>query len=357
MRKNIFCISLSLLITLLVCEISYRFYEFYFYRRQLRKLDEIIIESLPNEPILQYKLKPNTSFLHVNKILYKINSQGLRDYEFSSYMNKNTYRVIILGDSYTFGWKVDIENIFPKILETLLNQDGYSAQVINAGVYGYNTQLEVLFFKKYLLQYNPNLVIIAFFPNDTQTQGAVPMHPFYRHCESYYHSWFIEFIKSRINRFINRDKKNNPDCRGKEGDFYPIKVRLANPCEVPIEEAFSDTFFGYRRFKESLGEIKKLSDEKKFDLCLLILPDFAKNFNDYIQKNINEKVKEYSESIGIEAIDLYKYFKDKNNLELQLLEFADTHPNKIAHRILGDKLFLELKNLPKIKCNLDNFRR
>ncbi len=167
MKKNILILFFSILITLFFCEIAYRFYEFYFYKRQLRKLDKFILEPLPNEPILQFKLKSNGFLLWQSKITYRINSHGFRDYEFPVEKNKGLYRIIILGDSYTFGWGLNIEDTYPKVLESLFRNDGYAVYVINAGVYGYNTQQESLFFKKELLKYNPNLVIIGFVSNDT----------------------------------------------------------------------------------------------------------------------------------------------------------------------------------------------
>jgi lysophospholipase L1-like esterase len=354
--KNIFVLFLSIFITLLVCEISYRFYEFYFYKRQLKKLDKFILQPLPNEPILQFKLESHSSFLWNKKILYQMNSYGLRDNEFSL-DKKNTYRIIILGDSYTFGWGVPIENTYPKVLESLLKEKIYPIQVINAGIFGYNTQQEVLFFKKELLKLKPDLVIIGFFIlNDTLPQGAIPMHPFAKHYESYWHSWFIEFIKSRINRFINRKIANDTGCRAKQGDFYPIKVKIANPCEIPDEEKFQDNFLGWKRCKEALYEIKQLSVKDNFGLYLIILPDFSRDFVNYKLAPMHKKVKEYAESIGIEASDFYQYFKGMNNIQLQNLEFKDGHPNNDGHRIIAEGLFLELKELIKAKDGLNRFR-
>lgn len=354
--KNIFLLSFSLLLLLLLCEISYRFYEFYFYKRQLRKLDQSILEPLPNEPLLQYKLKPNGRFLLADKILYKINSHGLRDYDFPLDKGKS-YRIIILGDSNTFGWGVELENTYPKILETLLRERRINAQVINAGIYGYNTQQEALFLRKEILKLSPDLVIVAFLANDTVAQGVVPMHPFVKHCESYYHLWFFEFLKSRINRAINKDNKNKIGYNEREADFYPLKVKLANP-NVSYEEAFSDNFLGWRKCKESLLDIKRSSKEKEFDLYLIILPIFNEDFVNYRLTWIHEKVRLYSESIGIQTSDFYRYFRNLDNASLQNLEINDKgHPNALGHKIIAEKLFFELENIPRIKSNLDKFRR
>ena len=73
----------------------------------------------------------------------KINSHGLRDYEYPLTKPPGTYRIIMLGDSTTFGWGVRLEDTAAKILERKLNEArsaGYKRfEVINAGVGNYDT--------------------------------------------------------------------------------------------------------------------------------------------------------------------------------------------------------------------------
>ncbi len=349
--KNIFISIIFLFIAIFLCEISYRIYEFHFYKRQLRKLDRFVLEPLPNEPILQFKLKPKGFFLWHENSPFKINSYGFRDYEYDL-ANKNDYRIIILGDSYTFGWGVKMEKTFPKVLESSLKKQGYSVQVVNAGIYGYNTQQEVLFFEKELLKYKPDLVIISFVLNDTRPQGTVPMHPFTKNYESYFHSWFLEFIKLRVNRLIN--KREHVGDTWKSGDFYPLKVKIGNPY-LRNEDAFEDDFLGWRRCKESLSEIKKLSEQNRFILYLIILPSFNESFINYRPLWIHEKVKKFAQNEGIIFSDFYRYFARKNYLEFQNLELNDDHPNEIAHQIIGERLSIELENLSSVKEGLKRY--
>ena len=46
-----------------------------------------------------------------------INSKSLRDYEYAYTKPKDVYRILVLGDSFTFGWGVPFENTFSKVLE------------------------------------------------------------------------------------------------------------------------------------------------------------------------------------------------------------------------------------------------
>ena len=65
-----------------------------------------------------------------------INSQKLRDREFSFKKPDGMTRILMLGDSLTFGWGVNIEDTTSKILEKSLGQQlgKNNVEVINAGV-------------------------------------------------------------------------------------------------------------------------------------------------------------------------------------------------------------------------------
>lgn len=105
--------------------------------------------------------KFRTAFWNVT---YKINSLGLRDKEYYPKKPDNTYRILILGDSFTEGWGVEQEQSYPKQLEQMLKEKvtGKKVEVINAGVASYSPVLEYLYLKEKGLQLNPDLVILAF---------------------------------------------------------------------------------------------------------------------------------------------------------------------------------------------------
>jgi len=66
-----------------------------------------------------------------------ISSGGLRDREYSYAKPDNTRRVLCLGDSFTFGYGVEWDETFAKVLEERLDHDktgGTRWQVLNAGV-------------------------------------------------------------------------------------------------------------------------------------------------------------------------------------------------------------------------------
>jgi lysophospholipase L1-like esterase len=95
------------------------------------------------------------------------NSKGLRDEEYPYQKPEGTYRILVLGDSYTYGGSVQQYEAFPEILESLFKRHG-SFEVINAGVIGYGITQETLYYETEGYKYEPDLVMLVFFHNDLE---------------------------------------------------------------------------------------------------------------------------------------------------------------------------------------------
>jgi len=96
---------------------------------------------------------------------YTINSDSLNSKsDYSIQKDATTYRIITLGDSFTFGEYVNTEDNYPSILEKLLNNrltcsNIKKFEVINLGVGGYDIEYEIARYRKRGVKYNPNLLI------------------------------------------------------------------------------------------------------------------------------------------------------------------------------------------------------
>lgn len=102
--------------------------------------------------------------------LASINNLGLRDHTIDS--NKNgKYRVLCVGDSWTFGWGVNVENSWPKKLEQYLKQQGIqNAEVINAGRPGMYTRTYKENLEKMIPVLKPDLVLLGVLQLDDLAQ-------------------------------------------------------------------------------------------------------------------------------------------------------------------------------------------
>ena len=130
------------------------------------------------DPRLGYRLVRNLSFTHVwdgHESVGHIQTgpQGFRDTEVSVVESTGEFRILLLGDSYTFGYGVDGNDTFAKRLERSLNSVSRGRYkrflVINAGVIGYGTTQEMLQYELIGKTLRPDIVVLNFFiGNDIQ---------------------------------------------------------------------------------------------------------------------------------------------------------------------------------------------
>jgi lysophospholipase L1-like esterase len=95
----------------------------------------------------------------------RANSGGWKDVEHQLKKARGSVRILILGDSNTFG-RVPLEHIYPRVLEELLGNAGFNAEVISMGYGNWGTDQELMALKYAGLAYNPDIVINQFDTND-----------------------------------------------------------------------------------------------------------------------------------------------------------------------------------------------
>src|SRR5262245_29231431 len=91
------------------------------------------------------------------------NSKGLRsETEFSYEPPRNGQRILVLGDSFTFGENVSDEETYSHVLGELLPAD----EVLNLGVHGYGLDQILLYLREEGVKYHPDRVILGYVDED-----------------------------------------------------------------------------------------------------------------------------------------------------------------------------------------------
>lgn len=117
---------------------------------------------------LIFSLRPNVQRSWTTSEFTEVastNAMGLRDDELAE-PGPDTTRIIVLGDSMTFGHGVANDEAYPNQLEKLLKEAGRQADVINAGVKGYGTDQSYRFFTTRLMGLTPQVVVFGVYWND-----------------------------------------------------------------------------------------------------------------------------------------------------------------------------------------------
>lgn len=302
------------------------------------------ITSQP-DPLLHHSLKPSVLCVdHTKefKVTYTINQHGLRENDFPKEKPHKIYRMLFLGDSFTFGTGVSLEDTYVKRLERFLNEtfDDRSFQTINAGVPAYGLLVEDLYLRSKGIELSPDLVIvnlsmtdffderrfskIAIYDDEGKALRVPPPPQIKRYFPLKFHN-FLTNSSFSYNLFLK-----------KQEDLWKLKERLFAKLrgeEVPEhasqEPSFTpgdpdrDTFAITRNIDDQLFfelfdpvaqrllTIKKFLDERNIPMLIVVIPSALQISADEWQEG--------RKSMKLEE----KLYPDKVFLEVK--KFAELH--------------------------------
>ncbi len=106
----------------------------------------------------------------------QINARSLRDREIGYDNPTQAFRVLSLADSFGEALQVDLEDTYHKQLEQRLgNSLAQPVEVLNAGVGGWGTDQEAIFYVAEGFRYNPEVVLLAFFIRNDAVNNYAPL--------------------------------------------------------------------------------------------------------------------------------------------------------------------------------------
>ncbi|MFM7511542.1 MAG: hypothetical protein ACKO33_07225 [Bacteroidota bacterium] len=115
-------------------------------------------------------MRPNMEFTHRSidgVYFFQTNNQGFRNTTAIPYAKRRgEVRVLVLGDSHTFGYEVNQAETYAAVAEQQLRTRGIDATVINAGLSGTGTGEQLVFLEQEGYKYQPDFIVLGFFEND-----------------------------------------------------------------------------------------------------------------------------------------------------------------------------------------------
>jgi lysophospholipase L1-like esterase len=143
----------------------------------LRAMDRMPYEDLPNigrhvyDEDLGHVYEPNyTQVLQTREWRqeWRSNTQGVRaDRDFGP-KPEGVTRILMVGDSFTVGDQVAVDDTYPGVLQRLLDEShGVGRfEVVNAGFPAYGTVHEAGWLEKFGARFEPDVVLLGMTPND-----------------------------------------------------------------------------------------------------------------------------------------------------------------------------------------------
>jgi lysophospholipase L1-like esterase len=107
---------------------------------------------------------------------YAINEEGLRTGGLGATRQApQGLKLLLLGDSFTFGQGVPYEMTWGAVAERELRALGVGVETINAGMQGMDTRSELLLLRELRSRHRPDVVVLGFLINDLYTN--LPLEP------------------------------------------------------------------------------------------------------------------------------------------------------------------------------------
>lgn len=105
----------------------------------------------------------------------KTNAHGLRDDDYP-YQRSSRHRMLVLGDSFVWGYGVEKEERFTEVLESRYPD----WEIINAGISGYGTDQEYLYYSNEGYKYDADVVVLLLYYNDFENNYEGEQYGYYK---------------------------------------------------------------------------------------------------------------------------------------------------------------------------------
>jgi hypothetical protein len=267
---------------------------------------------------------------------HRVNSDGYRGALVPQLKSADSFRLVFLGDSFTFGEGVPEGAPFPARVEEILNRTSAGdkpCEVINGGVSGHNTSDEVLDLERRWVGYAPDMVIIVFYLNDAYDDGQ-----------------FARLITGGA-KGISMDL---PD-RGEPASYlYSVLSRRwqrylmsRQVTSIYMSQYSENPIVGGQDWagaRLALAHAKTLTAERGIKLGLVIFPELFELTDAYPFRKIHTEVTKTAATLGIPTLDLLKTFHGEDPEKLWV-HVTDHHPNENAHALAAGAIASFVSNL------------
>ena len=283
--------------------------------------------------------------------LVENNAHGFRERDFESPKPPGVYRVMVLGDSLTWGVGLAVEERFTAIAEDLLNRAsaGATFEVLNFGLTGNPTVVERDILEAYRDLVEPDLVVVGFSSNDPQP-GRMD------------HSIERENLRrSMTGRAVVRAEVlvrsiGFPHvARLVRDGFYGLVERagLIPGWQAALQRAYEPSSEEWQGFLGALRDIRRVSDELRLPRPLLAVLNHGGAPTDYenpvgdVERRLawDRQAEEAARGIGFATYNHEREIRNRIRDESLQVNAADEHPSANLNRVYGEKLYRKITDV------------
>ena len=270
------------------------------------------------------------------------NTFGFREREFVAPKPPGVYRIMVLGDSFTFGSGLSEAERYSNRLEALLTPryPDREIEVLNFGFSGASTIDERDTVMRYKDFVQPDLIIIGFCHNDTQPK-------YQNYCvERDSYAFYLQLIEQMRVLGIREVSK----FLYKRYDALLTNLGRIPRWEVCLQRTYEKDSSEWNQFEVALRDIKWMSDAMELPPPILaILNQGTSTTGPTDYNHPDEQLKIYLKwwhqvedtagEIGFSTVNFEEEFKQELHNEIMAVNVRDGHPSSRMNEIYAQKLF------------------
>lgn len=323
-RHNLVVLLISSVVALGVLEFAIRMIDpigiSYYEETKRYHLDKVADSEL----YYRHKIHLDTTY---QGVAVKTNEIGLRDNSISE-KKEDEFRILFLGDSVTFGWGVESEDVYVTKTGHFLQKNSQKrVRTINSGVGSYNTDNEYSFIERHGDSLKPDLVVLLYVSNDIEPTPETEFNPWSEY---------------------SFDRKSPPQIvqlmLGRSW-VYRIVMHLKNYGIEKSDGRLDVNSIGWKQSMNSLVLIHQYCKKRNIPFVLFYYRMLPQAF----ENEVSDQIATISKRTGFLFEDVLPWFKGRD-IQTMINSLVDPHPNALGHKLIAENMAssLEKKVLYKL---------
>ena len=291
----------------------------------------------PGRITFRYDDNPRGYFDQNNEVHHDVNPLGFRGPAFTL-KSEGAWRLVCLGDSFTFGEGVRNEHTYPETTARSLRQQGRQVDACNLGVGGYNTTQSLEILNRFGFDQKPDVVVLGYTLNDAEP-SLFQINP-------------ASGQPVRRDRELSIEAEAAPQKPPGSG-IYRLRLaqlfwnarhqrKLTRQTLDYYRSVNASSGEGWLESERALREMISQCRERKIPCVVVMFPLLFKLSEDYPFRDIHRRVGEVVTGSGGHFIDLLPALTGRNPAEL-MVHPTDQHPNEKVHEIAGKLVAEEIE--------------
>jgi len=283
-------------------------YEREYARLEARYENRELCTRAADDPRLVYEFVPDRC---------GFNSLGFDDTEFTQPKTRDTFRILLIGDSVAQGQGIDRTLRFGNLLAKQLNEAWGNVEIVNLARTGYSTNQELVLLETYRTRLEADLILWSYVLND-------PAHPLFHDANGELGRYFYR-PSWRGRHYVNRKlfEANESYMAGECGrEFHRL-----------LHCAYRETI------ASNLRRVGELAGDVPVVFAVHPVFDQVDSFEGYRWEGVHTDLASIADDADLIPVDLLHAYRGASPVSLAQRDGQDPwHPNALGHRLAADEL-------------------